>query len=410
MTQEKTNSHGFNLRHLRAFRAVAQQRSISAASQQVFLSQPAITQAIAKLEVQLGVQLFDRCSDGMVPGAFGQLFLARVERALDIIHGGTREAARAGAKKPRKGFADFDQLLTSAQLRALIAVSRAENFSLAARAMGISQPTVHRAARDLERLSGLTLFVKSSQGIALTGAADALAQAARLAFAELEQGISEIGEQLGVDAGSIVIGSTPLPRTYILPQAINALFGQRPEIRVKVIDGPYNDLLHGLRYGEIDLLVGALRNPVPIEDVVQEALFTDPLAVVGRAGHPLQHKSEVSLGDLRAYPWAAPRHGTPTRAHFDALFDGDAAPASLVESSSLVLIRGLLLESDRLTLISAHQIRHEQQLGLLVPIAFALPDTSRPIGLTLRRDWRPTGTQSLFLECLREAGRQVRQS
>lgn len=407
MAKQKTNSDHFNLRHLRAFQAVADRRSISAASEQVFLSQPAITQAIAKLEGQLGVQLFVRRSDGMVPGEFGVMFLGRVERALGFIHGGTREAVRIGARSRRKGFANFDQLLTTAQLRALVAVSRAENFSLAARAMGISQPTVHRAARDLERLTGLSLFVKSNQGITLTPAADALSHAVKLAFSELQQGISEIDQLLGVDAGKIVIGSMPLPRTFILPTAINALLSQRPDIRIQVIDGPYNDLLHGLRHGEIDLLVGALRNPVPIEDVVQEALFSDPLAVVGRADHPLRRKGSLTLDDLSRYPWAVPRHGTPTRACFEALFDGRPAPGSIVESSSLILIRGLLLGSDRLTLISSHQIRHEEHLQLLAPVPFEMQHTSRPIGLTLRRDWRPTATQNLFLEHLRQAGRRV---
>ncbi|MBZ0214965.1 MAG: LysR family transcriptional regulator, partial [Fimbriimonadaceae bacterium] len=48
-----------NLRHLRAFREVAACRSISQASRRVHLSQPAITQAIAKLEDALGLALFD---------------------------------------------------------------------------------------------------------------------------------------------------------------------------------------------------------------------------------------------------------------------------------------------------------------------------------------------------------------
>ncbi len=39
-----------NLRHLRVFLAVAELKSITRASENIFLSQPAITQAIAKLE------------------------------------------------------------------------------------------------------------------------------------------------------------------------------------------------------------------------------------------------------------------------------------------------------------------------------------------------------------------------
>ncbi len=53
-----------NIRHLRVFLEVVQCKSISKASEKVFLSQPAITQAIAKLEASLGTVLFQRRSDG----------------------------------------------------------------------------------------------------------------------------------------------------------------------------------------------------------------------------------------------------------------------------------------------------------------------------------------------------------
>lgn len=56
-----------NLRHLRVFLAVCELKSITRASEQIYLSQPAITQAIAKLEKQLETHLFERHSDGMYP-------------------------------------------------------------------------------------------------------------------------------------------------------------------------------------------------------------------------------------------------------------------------------------------------------------------------------------------------------
>lgn len=398
-----------NIRHLRAFREVARRRSISQAAEQIHLSQPAITQAIAKLESQIGTPLFERRFDGMPTTVAGALFLDRVDRMLECLRCGTREAVRVGDRKAARGFADFDQLLTAAQLRALVAIANAGNFSLAARAVNIAQPSIHRAARDLERLSGLSLFTRSSTGITLTSAAKLLVQHVKLAFAELDQGFAELAEHLGVDQGRIVVGSMPLARTFILPTAINALTAERPEVRIQVIDGPYGDLLHGLRHGEIDVLIGALRDPVPIDDVVQEALFTDPLAVVARAFHPLTRRPSVTPDDLAANRWVVPRPGTPTRTLFDALFEsqGLPIPTGVVEASSLQLIRGLLLGSDMLTLISLHQIRHERDLGLLVPLPVALPGSERPIGLTLRRGWRPTATQERFLAFLRKAGREA---
>ena len=397
----------FNFRHLRAFREVANTKSVSLASQRVYLSQPAITQAIAKLERTLGTPLFERHSEGMFTTQAGELFLDRVNRALDHLRTGANEAARLGLKKGARRQGNFDQLLTTTQLRALVAVSVAKNFSLAARTVGISQPSLHRAARDLERLLEISLFEKTSQGIDLTRAGTLLAQYAKLTFAELQQGFSEVSELQGFDTGQIVIGSMPLARSHILPNAISELTRLRPEIRINVVDGPYVDLLHGLRHGEIDMLIGALRRPPPVEDITQEALFDDPLVVVARAGHPLTRRKDIPLQEIAAYPWAVPRKGAPTREYFESMLASIDAPlpTSLIESSSLILIRGLLLNSERLTLISEHQIRHEKHMGL-VPLSIDMQDTMRPIGMTFRQNWRPTATQEMFIQFVREASRK----
>ena len=398
-----------NLRHLRAFCEVAKCHSVSRASRGIYLSQPAITQAIAKLEKQLGVGLFKRRSDGMFATEAGQVLAGRVARMLGLLRTGVRDAVRAGADKGEHPVASPEQKITTTQLRALSAVADAGNFSLAARNMGASQPSLHRAARDLERVLEVQLFEKTSQGIALTRPAKGLVKSVKLAFAELRQGFSELAAMQGRDTGSIVVGTMPLARTFILPAAINALTLELAKLHVNVIDGPYGDLLHGLRHGEIDVLIGALRDPLPVEDVEQEALFEDRLSIVARRGHPLTKQGQMGIRELAAYPWVIPRKGTPTRAHFEHLFNAYECPvpSSTVESSSLILIRGLLLDSDRLTLISTHQVQHEKQLGLLVPLGFGLPPAARSIGLTVRRDWRPTASQARFLDLLRDAGRQV---
>ncbi len=393
-----------NLRHLRAFATVVEKGGVTRAAQAIHLSQPAITQALAKLAERFGTDLLEFGPDGATPTAAGRLLDDRVVRALDLIEVGAREAARLDQRRSGGGFARFEQLITVAQLRALSATATTRNFSLAARELGLSQPSVHRAARDLERLTGLTLFVATRQGIDLSPAAETLARHAALAHAELQQGFAEVSEILGRDPGQIVVGAMPLGRTKLLPDAINELTRERPLARVKVISAPYDGLLGRLRHGVIDFLLGALRDPLPIDDVVQEALFDDPLAIVARAGHPLTEARTVGRDDLLAYPWVVPGEETPTRAVFHAMFSSaDVArmPAGMVETSSLVLIRGLLTGSDRLTLLSARQARYELEQGLLAVVPFHLGLPARRIGLTWRRGWKPTPTQAALLDRIR---------
>ena len=199
----------------------------------------------------------------------------------------------------------------------------------------------------------------------------------------------------------------PFARTKLLPDALNALSRERPRARARVIAAPYDGLLGRLRYGVIDFLVGALRDPPPIDDVVQEPLFDDPLSIVARRGHPLTMRAAVTHADLIAYPWVAPAEETPARAVFDRLFppeDVARMPGGLFETSSLVLLRALLAGSDRLALLvgapGAHRARPGRAgAGAVHRCRFG----TRRIGLTYRRGWRPTPTQALLLELLRRS-------
>ena len=396
-----------NIRHLRVFMEVAHCRSVSAAATRAHLSQPAVTQAVAKLEEELGASLFERRPDGMFTTAIGTRFLFRVERALDHLETGAREAARVGLRHQARGFTRFDRLLTAAQLRALSALSEASNFSMAARNIGLSQPSIHRAARNLEKLSGIRLFDSAPEGVSLTHAAQTLAQRTRLALSELQQGFDEVGEHLGRDSSQIVVGSLPLARSSIMPEAINAMVAARPRVQVRVVDGTYDELLRRLRHGDIDFLIGALRFPAPADDVSQEHLFDDPLVIVAGARHPLAGKAMVELEDTLAYPRVAPPKSTPAGSYlFNTLRiqEREETPVRVV-SSSLVLLRGLLTTGNYITIISTHQTAHELETGLLVTLPVALGDNARPIGLAFRKEWKPTPAQKLFLDFVREAAK-----
>ena len=198
--------------------------------------------------------------------------------------------------------------MRSAHLQALSAVVEHRNFSLAARAQHMSQPSVHRAARELERLIGVPLFEKTSFGITPTREAEKLARRARLAFAEIAQARAEVHALSGGESGRTVIGAMPLARSFLVPTALLEFTQQYPEHSVAIVEGTYEHLLASLRSGEADFLIGALRSPAPVADVVQEHLFDDPLAIIVRAKHPLLAKQasdgrraeQVSRGSCRA--------------------------------------------------------------------------------------------------------------
>jgi len=398
----------FNLRHLRVFLEVFELRSISKASEKVYLSQSAITQAIAKLEDELNTSLFHRQSEGMFPTESGLLFASRVRRALSLLLGGLQGVSRVSDGRVIKP-SQLVQVITSTQLRNLIAISQAQNFSIASRVLKVSQSSLHRAARTLESQLGTVLFEKTSNGITSSKSALKLARAAKLAFNEIVQAKEEINAFHNRELGKITVGSMPLARSSILPTTIMDFNKDYPNFKISVVDGIYDDLLYHLRNGDIDLLIGALRFPGPGEDIQQEGLFSSSIEILARADHPLATARTVSLQTLSTYPWVILRHGTPTRTLFDEVFNADdlAMPERIIESGSQGLIRSLLLGGDWLTMSSEHQFQYELEAGHLKKINFEIVQTPRKIGITTRKNWNPTETQLAFLGFLRKKAKAL---
>ena len=70
------------LRQLRYFVAVAEERSISRAAERLWIAQPGLSTQVRRLETELGIQLFHRHSRGVELTPTGELFLERARAAL----------------------------------------------------------------------------------------------------------------------------------------------------------------------------------------------------------------------------------------------------------------------------------------------------------------------------------------
>lgn len=117
-----------NIRHLAAFAATVRHGSVTAAAREIALTQPALTQAIARLERELDCQLFEREPGGMRPTEPANLLARRVDSALALIG------------SPR---------VTTTQVRAFVALSRRGSYSEAAEQIGVAAASLHRAVADL---------------------------------------------------------------------------------------------------------------------------------------------------------------------------------------------------------------------------------------------------------------------
>lgn len=383
----------FNLRHLRILAATVRLGNFGAAGRAVGVTQPAVTQAIAKLEKIVARRLIDRNGAHSRPTDAGILLAARAEAAA---------AALASAVPSRKGAADDAGPaadISMAQLNALLAVADHGSYAAAAAALGLSQPSVHRAVGELERALGLTLVERSGRGIRLAAPGDALAAAARLALSELQAGLDELAVLAGRDQGTIRLGAHPTALVRLVPQAVTHFLAEHRPVVIQV-EALTTGGIERLRDGRIDMLLVPDSPALQAQGLESAALLDDPLLVAARAGHPLLAGPTPGLLRLAQAGWAVAPPGSEERAAWDQMFlDGGLYPPQPGVTCPADMTRAVAERSDLLAIAPSSEIQASG--GRLAPLG--APVQPRRLMLATRAGWAPTPAQATFVEELRPA-------
>lgn len=398
-----------HLKHVRAACTVALTGSSVAAAQVLHLSQSSVTRAVLALEAALQQVIFDRSGRGMVPTPQWNDLLQRCNRAFQHM-----AAAAAGSRRSARN--EGPNWMSSRlalgigprHLRVLMSLATTGSETVSAAELEISQSAVHQTLAQLEHLGERELFARSRQhGLRMTEFGVQVMRACKLCLSELEQADEVLAALSGRVEGRIVIGTLPFSVGPLLPEAVNRVMRALPGLRITVIDGTYDALIHQLRDAEIDLMIGALRPQFAIQGLVQETLFIDRLAVVARAAHPLARRKKLKWADLRDAQWIMPMPNTPAQTVFERVLasGGLPLPAPEMRVNSALMMQSLLMQSERLAMMSPRQIRSEIEAGLFVVLPLPLPDAVRTIGLVRRADMLLTpGMQSLLATCRQVAG------
>ena len=369
-----------SLMHVRAFVRVADYGSVSKASDALFRAQSVVTRSISELEARLGVLLFERHANGMRLTDYGTRLLPRARRVLAELD--SVPQLLDGADKART---EPLYLFQARRLQVFVKLCETHHMQTVASLLGLSQPAISSTLKVLESGCGRTLFERTPRGLLPTRASLDILFPVRRALNELRHIDTDISALQGKLQGVVQVGALPLGRTRILPEAIVRLMREHPGIQVITNESPFDLLATELRAGDVDFIFGALRSTAYASDLSGEALLTEEMVVLARRGHPLYSKSTVQT-ELADAQWVLPRAGSPARHMLDDCFTafGIAPPRPMVESGDMAIIRGLLLRSDMLAAVSAHQLEPEIASGELCILPLELRHTSRAIGLTSR--------------------------
>ena len=384
-----------SFRQLRLFESVGRLSSVRRGADECNLSQPAVTQAIGKLEAQLADFLFERRTSGSYLTPAGRIFHVRVQRCFAQMKTAVLELCKCDTAQA----AAIVNHISRPQVRSFLAIIDQGTFPRAAKTLGLTQTSLQRAARELEANLKITLYFRSAAGVMVSPDGVEFGRKLRLATQEIEWGLREIEVARGAESSQIVIGTLPFGGTVMLAAVLDDFLAAHPTADIRIVTEGAAEMRKRLRCGDVDLTLGLVQETTA-HDLRSENLFETPYRIVGRQEHPLSRKKSISLEDLARYDWVVGGEGASRRACFDALFSGRTKPRAPIATSALPIIRHLLANSDRLTMMTTYELMIES--GGLVALPFGPLNPCPSIGLTLRADWLPTRLHTDFMALLHQ--------
>lgn len=185
--------------------------------------------------------------------------------------------------------------LESRQLRYFVAVAEELSFRRAAERLGMAQPPLSRAIRELERGLGVRLFERSTRQVRLTPAGEVLLRDARTALEALTAAARRT-RNAGRPAPELRLALKADFDAGLLPQFLAAYRREAEAIPVELVLGGRGDQEAALRDGRADVAVVPELTDGRGLDV--EPLLTEPRLVALAASDPLAARPSLSLADL----------------------------------------------------------------------------------------------------------------
>jgi DNA-binding transcriptional LysR family regulator len=271
-------------------------------------------------------------------------------------------------------------------LRYFIAVAECGSFHRASGQLNVAQPTLSRQIRDLEQELGTPLLVRSTQGVQLSPAGEALLQQGKWLLPAIELAKTKAKRAAMGQFGLVRVAFNSLVAEF---RAVIAGFADAkrslPELDFRLSMISSEGQIAAIDAGEIDVGVLYHRPPYP-PGVRHRDLLVESYVLAVPEGHPLASRPAVRLADLQDYDMAFVSRSALPVVHEELLlacWRGGLSPRIVVEVQSEAGVVNIVSEGLAISLASSTLAQRRPTPGLVL-----LPIEDLEIILNLAVMWR----------------------
>ena len=182
--------------------------------------------------------------------------------------------------------------METARCRAFLAAAETGSFSKAAEALSYTPSGVNQLVTALEKELGFPVFRRNTKGVTLTENGELLLPTIR-EFLRQEDRIFELSAEMnGLLIGSVTIAAYSSIATHWLPAVISAFRRDYPQIRIKLMEGIWQEVSKWLDDRAADIGFLSYQEGMPYEFI---PLAEDPMLALLPRDHPLANAAAYPL-------------------------------------------------------------------------------------------------------------------
>ena len=253
------------------------------------------------------------------------------------------------------------------QLKYFVEVARLGSFSMASKALFITQSTISQQIQKLEEELGVELLSRDTRHVVLSDHGEQFYPCAVQVLEEARAGVERIWDVNALKIGTLSIGAT-YSFGPLLKRTVQDFYKQFPHIRLNLVITSKEELRQKLLDRELDLLL-TYKSPLGDDRIESHLLFQSRLCLIGRIDELKGVGKEVSVRDLARFPLALPSRGLQARDTLeDVLFAQNVNLDIRLEINSVRTLLDLVANTPLVTILSEESIQQVQGFEA-VPIA-----------------------------------------
>jgi DNA-binding transcriptional LysR family regulator len=296
--------------------------------------------------------------------------------------------------------APFEYVLTLAELK---------NFSRAADALYISQPSLSKYITNLEKELGVKLIDRTTSHFEITYAGEIFVDAARSIVDLRDKLISQLEDIKDLKKGRVVVGMPRHRGTLFLPNMLPVFYERYPGIEVDIVEGSSAELEDATVQGKTDFSI--LDLPVFSDQLIHVPLANEKILVTLPPNHPLKKRITgfpqdlanlplIHLSELRDDYFILRKKGNRLRQIANALFiQASFKPKVRLESSSMQTIQNLVAAGVGVSFVIDSGIVNPSATLLF---ALDMPQTSLQLVAVYRKEKKLSKAANAFIEVAKE--------